>query len=171
MANILTVYYSHRGENYFPDGIRFLHKGNTEYASEFIQKAVGGDVFEIDTLKFYPSDYQKCIEVAQKELEANARPEIINKMDSLDAYDTIFVCYPNWWGTVPMCILTFLESYDLSGKKLIPLCTNEGSGMGRSEADLKKFCRGAVVVPGLAIRGHLVSSSEAEIADWAKSNL
>ena len=109
--------------------------------------------------------------MAKKELEANARPEIINKLDSLDAYDTIFVCYPNWWGTVPMCILTFLESYDLTGKKLIPLCTNEGSDMGSSERDLKKYCKGAVVVSGLAVRGHMAESSEAEITAWAKSKL
>lgn len=171
MANILTVYYSHKGENYFPDGIKFLYKGNTEYAAEYIQKAVGGDVFEIDTRHIYPSNYQKCIEVAKKELQTNARPEIINKLDSLDDYDTIFVCYPNWWGTVPMCILTFLESYDLTGKKLIPLCTNEGSGMGTSERDLEKYCKGAVVVPGLAVRGHKAETSEAEIAAWAKSKL
>ena len=70
-----------------------------------------------------------------------------------------------------MCILTFMESYDLTGKKLVPLCTNEGSGMGSSEQDLKKYCKGAVVVPGLAVRGHKAESSEAEIAAWAKSKL
>lgn len=171
MANILTVYYSRKGENYFPDGIKFISKGNTEYAAEFIHKAVGGDLIEIDTVKPYSADYSKCIEEAKKELKADSRPEITGMVDSLDAYDTIFVCYPNWWGTVPMCILTFMERYDLTGKRIIPLCTNEGSGMGNSEQDLKKYCKGAVIALGLAVRGHKAASGEAEIAAWAKSSL
>ena len=69
-----------------------------------------------------------------------------------------------------MCILTFLEHYDLTGKTVIPLCTNEGSGMGSSEKDLKKYCKGAVVVSGLSVRGHKAQSSEKEIAKWAETN-
>jgi len=67
-----------------------------------------------------------------------------------------------------MCIFTFLEHYDLTGKKIIPLCTNEGSGMANSEADLKKYCPGAEVLPGLSVKGHLCQSSEAEITAWAR---
>lgn len=169
MSRNLIVYYSRKGENYFPSGVKFIYKGNTEYAAEFIKKAVGGDLFEIETIKPYSESYSGCCDEAKTELNMNARPEIKDYLEDISVYDTLFVCYPNWWGTVPMCILTFLEHYDLKGKKIVPLCTNEGSGMGSSEKDLKKYCKDAEVVRGLAIRGHKVLSSEAEIATWAKN--
>lgn len=171
MSNVLTIYYSRKGENYFPEGIRSISKGNTAFAAEYIQKAVGGDLFEIDTIKPYADDYGKCIEEAKQELQTNARPEIRGYVDSIGDYDVIFVCYPNWWGTVPMCMLTFLEHYDLTGKKIVPLCTNEGSGMGSSEKDLRKACKGANVVSGLAVRGHQAAASEAEISAWARKQV
>lgn len=168
MANILIVYYSRKGENYWAGSIRKLEKGNTEIAAEMIQRAVGGDLFEVDTVKPYSTDYHTCTEEAQRELRANARPELKAYPDSLDGYDTIFVGYPNWWGTMPMAMFTLLERYDLSGKKIWPFCTNEGSGMGSSERDLKKLCPGATVGKGLAIRGCETAKSERQIAEWAK---
>ena len=168
MEHILIVYYSRKGQNYFAGSIRNLEKGNTEIAAEFIQKAVGGDLFEVDTVKPYSTAYTACTEEAQAELRRNARPELKEYLDSLDGYNTIFVGYPNWWGTMPMAMFTFLERYDLSGKRIIPFCTNEGSGMGISERDLKKICTGATVERGLAIRGCDTAKSEKKITDWAK---
>ena len=171
MAEILIVYYSRKGENYWNGGIKNISKGNTERVAEFIQKAVGGELLEIDTVKPYDKDYYKCIEEAKKELHANARPEIKSCPDNLDKYDTIFVGYPNWWGTMPMCMFTFLEKYDFSGKTIIPFCTNEGSGMGSSERDLKKICSGATVKSGLSIHGAESESSESKVSAWAKNSL
>ena len=140
----LIVYYSRKGENYWAGGVRNLEKGNTERVAEFVQEAVGGDLFEIETVKEYAADYYQCIDEAKAELQADARPEIKRCLEdvglSLDDYDTIFLGYPNWWGTCPMCVFTFLERYDLAGKRIIPFCTNEGSGMGGSEKHLKKIC-------------------------------
>lgn len=170
MANILTVFYSRKGENYFPDGIRSIEKGNTAWAAEHIQRAVGGDIFEIDTVKPYAANYRECCMEAVQEVKTDARPEIKGYAEDMDKYDTIFVCFPCWCGTAPMCVFTFLEHYDFSGKKIIPLCTNEGSGMGKSEKDLEKACPGAFVLPGLSVRGHLCESSAAEIGAWAKEN-
>ena len=171
MKKILTVYFSHKGENYFPNGIKVINKGNTEIAAEYIQRAVGGDMLEIDTVKAYPEDYKMCCDAAKEELNANARPEIKAFPNSISQYDTIFVCYPNWWGTVPMCIFTFLDKYDLTDKKIVPLCTNEGSGMGTSERDLKKNYPNAVFADGLSVRGHQTEASEEKIADWAKKSV
>lgn len=168
MAKILTVYYSRKGENYWNGSIKNLSKGNTEIVAEMIQKAVGGDIFEVDTVKPYSDDYYECIDEAKKELHEGARPEICGYMDSLDEYDTIFVGYPNWWGTMPMAMFTFFEHYDLSGKKIIPFCTNEGSGMGSSERDLKKICSGATVEKGLSIHGAEAAQSENKVSAWAK---
>ncbi len=170
MANLI-VYYSRKGENYVNGGIKNLAKGNTERVAEFIQNAVGGDLFEVDTVKPYAESYYECIEQAKTELRANARPEIKGYVEDISNYDRIFVGYPNWWGQMPMCMCTFLEHYDLSGKKIIPFCTNEGSGMGSSERQLKSVCKGATVVSGLSIHGAEAARSEAKVADWARKNV
>lgn len=169
---ILTVYYSRKGENYYyGSGLKKLAKGNTEIVAEFVQKAVGGDLFEVETAKPYSESYYTCIDEAKKELQANARPQLKSYPENFDEYDTIFVGYPNWWGTMPMAMFSLLERYDLTGKKIIPFCTNEGSGMGNSERDLRKLCTGAQVKDGLAIRGSAAAQSESKVAEWAKKQL
>jgi flavodoxin len=168
MAKQLVVYYSRKGENHMPGGVQVLEKGNTEYAAEYIAKAIGADLFEIDTVKPYAANYRECCMEAVQEAKANARPEIKGYVEDMSQYDTIFVCFPCWCGTAPMCVFTFLEHYDLTGKKVIPLCTNEGSGMAKSEGDIQKACPGAEVLPGLPVRGHLCESSADEIGTWAK---
>lgn len=171
MSNILVVYYSRRGENHMPGGIQVLEKGNTEYAAEYIQKALNADIFQVDTVKPYAANYRECCMEAAAETKAKARPEIRGYVEDISGYDTIFVCYPCWCGTAPMCVFTFLEHYDLTGKKIVPLCTNEGSGMAGSEKDLRDSCKGATVVPGLPVRGHQAKDSEKEIAAWALSQV
>ena len=145
MGKTLIVYYSRKGENYWNGSIKNLTRGNTEIVAEMIAEMTGADLFQVETVKTYDADYYTCIEEAKAELREGARPELKSYMDSLDGYDTIFVGYPNWWGTMPMAMFTFLEHYDLSGKRILPFCTNEGSGMGSSERDLKKICPGAAV--------------------------
>lgn len=171
MANCLVIFYSRKGENYFPGGIRSIEKGNTAYAAEYIAKAVGADLLEVDTVKPYAENYRACCAEAMEEAKSNARPEIKGYVEDISGYDTIFVCYPCWCGTAPMCIFTFLEHYDLTGKKIVPLCTNEGSGLANSVKDLEKSCPGAIIAPGLSVRGHLCAESEETIAVWAKENM
>lgn len=169
MSKVLVVYYSRTGENFMPGGLQVLEKGHTEWAAEYIQKTLSADIFEIDTVNAYSENYKECCKQAVEEAKANARPEIRGFVDDVTQYDRIFVCFPCWCGTAPMCIFTFLEHYDLTGKKIIPLCTNEGSGLANAPADLQKSCPGAVIAPGLSVRGHQVKDSEAEIAAWAKA--
>ena len=170
MSNLI-VYFSRKGENYWNGIIKNLSKGNTERVAEFVQKAVGGDLFEVKTVKEYPEDYEDCINQAQKELKSNTRPQLQSYPDNLDKYDTLFVGFPNWWGTMPMAMFAFLERYYLSGKRIIPFCTNEGSGMGSSEIDLKNICRGAKVLSGLSIHGAEAAVSERRVAEWARTSL
>lgn len=150
MSKTMIVYYSRTGENYWNGSIKNLEKGNTETVAEMVADMTGGDLFEVETVKTYPEDYYQCIDEAKAELQRGDRPEVKAYADDLEDYDTIYVGYPNWWGTMPMVMFTFLEHYDLSGKRIIPFCTNEGSGMGGSERDLKKICKGAKVCCGQA---------------------
>ena len=171
MKKSLVVYYSRKGENHMPGGIQNLPKGNTAYAAEYIAKALDADLFEIDTVKPYAANYRECCMEAVAELKAKARPEINGYVKDISGYDTVFVCYPCWCGTAPMCVFTFLEHYDWTGKKIIPLCTNEGSGMGNSEKDIASSCPGTVMVPGLSLKGHQCADSEEMLAAWAKENI
>lgn len=168
MSKTLIVYYSRKGENYVNGSVRNLAKGNTEIVAEMIADMTGGDLFEIDTVKPYAADYYICIDEAKAELRQNARPELKAYPDSLDEYDTIILGYPNWWGTMPMAMFTFLEHFDLTAKRILPFCTNEGSGMGSSERDLKKVCKGARVESGLSIHGAEAANSRSKVEDWVR---
>ncbi|MBR1863285.1 MAG: flavodoxin [Ruminococcus sp.] len=171
MAKILIVYYSRKGENYVNGSITTITKGNTERVAEYIQKAVGGDLFEVETLRPYSESYMTCIDEAKQELRAGARPELKAYPENFEEYDTVFVGYPNWWGTMPMCMFTLLEKYDFTGKTVIPFCTNEGSGLGSSEKDLKKLCKGALLKPGLSVHGAESESAGSKTAVWARNSV
>ena len=170
MANLI-IYYSRKGENYVSGAMKQLAKGNTEIVAEYIQSAIGGDLFEIETERDYSPSYMTCIEEAKAELNSNARPELKNYLDSLDGYENVFVCGPCWWGTYPMAVFTQLEKLDWTGKKVMALMTHEGSGLAESERDLKKICKGAIFGKGLAVAGHDAANSQAQVAAWAKSQV
>lgn len=171
MAKNLIIYYSREGENYWNGGIKNLLKGNTEIVAEFIQKAVGGDLFRVETVKEYAEDYYVCIDEAKKELNEQARPQLKKYIDSIADYDNIFICGPCWWGTFPMAIFTQLEKLDFAGKKVFAVMTHEGSGLGSCERDLKKICKGAVLGKGLAVHGAEAANSENKVSKWAKNVL
>ena len=171
MAKNLIIYYSRKGQNYWNGSIKNIAKGNTEIVAEFIQKAVGGDLFEIETVKPYATDYTRCTEEAQEELRAQARPELKRYLDSIEEYDNIFVCGPCWWGTYPMAVFTQLEKLDWSGKNVFAVMTHEGSGLGSCERDLKRICVGAAFGKGLAVHGADASKSEGTVSAWAKKSI
>jgi flavodoxin len=149
----LVAYFSRSGQNYVNGNITELPVGNTALLAEVIRGLVQGDSFHIETVDAYPLDYTKTTEIAQNQLRRNARPELTRTVCKMQGYDTIFLGYPNWWGTMPMAVWTFLEAYDFSGKTIVPFCTHEGSGLGRSEQDIEKLCSSAHIAPGLAIKG------------------
>ena len=171
MTDTLVVYYSRKGENYMPDGIRVLEKGNSCLAAEYIQQALDADIFEIDTVNAYAENYRECCMQAVAETKSGARPDLKAFVADMSQYRNVFVCFPCWCGTAPMCVFSFLEHYDLSGKKIIPLCTHEGSGLANAPRDLEKSCPGAQVLEGLAVRGHQVAESFEQIAAWAKAQI
>jgi hypothetical protein len=161
----LIAYYSRKGQNYVGGSIVNLPVGNTEVIAKKIQALTGYDLFEIDTMKQYPIDYMETTRVAQRELDAEARPELTETIYNMDDYGVIYLGYPNWWGTFPMAVATFLESYNFAGKTIVPFCTHEGSGMG-CLSDIQMLCPEAVVVKGLAIRGGSVRSADEVVKSW-----
>lgn len=168
MGKILIAYYSRKGQNYVSGAIKDLKVGNTAVAAEMLGALTGGDLFEINTVAAYPVDYTEATEVARKELRAGARPALKAQVAGMEDYDTVILGYPNWWGTMPMAVYTFLEVHDFSGKKILPFCTHEGSGLGRSEKEIAKLCPGAEVLKGLAIHGTGVSGAKKDLEKWLK---
>ena len=146
----------------------FSYSGNTQVIANQIHKSVGGDIFEIKTVDSYPDDYDAVVKQAKKEQEENYRPKLATQVDDINSYDVIFVGYPNWWGTMPMPIFTFLEQYNLSGKTIVPFCTHEGSALGRSVEDIKKTCPQSTVLEGLAIRGKNVDNASEDVSKWLR---
>lgn len=166
MSDKLIVYYSRADENYVSGVLKMLPVGNTEIAAGYIKELTGADMFKIEQKEPYSAGYNECIAQAQEDQKKDARPELVNMPDSIEKYSEIYLCYPNYWGTVPMAVFTFLDNFSFEGKTVKPLCTHEGSGMGRSEGDIKAHCKGANTEKGLAIHGSSVKQSKSQIEKW-----
>ena len=164
----LIAYYSHAGNNCVNGNIVNLPLGNTEVMAHLIQKLTGSDIFRVDTVNAFPEGYQETTEVAKEELRRNVRPGRSGPVDNMADYNVIYLSYPKWWGTMPMVVFTFLEAYDLAGKTIIPFCTHQGNGMGRSESDIRRLCSGANVIKGLDIRGGSVQNALDDVTDWLR---
>ena len=162
----LVIYFSRNGENYFGGELKNIEKGNTEVIAEYIQEIDGADLFKVEPAVEYPEDYMKCIDVAKKEQQSDARPEIKETLESIDDYDTIYIGFPNWWGTLPMPMFTQLEQLDFAGKVVKPFVTHEGSGFGSSQKDLAKLCQGAEIKGGLSIPGASVYDAKNTVKVW-----
>lgn len=144
----------------------FSHSDNTREIANQIHEKIGGDIFEIVTVNPYPTDYDAVVDQAKQEQEDNYRPELATEIENMDSYDVVFVGYPNWWGTMPMPVFAFLEEYDFSGKTIIPFCTHEGSGLGRSVEDITELCPQSTILDGLAIRGSSVETAQDDVSEW-----
>lgn len=165
----LIAYFSRPGNNYVGGQIVDLPVGNTEVVATMIQERTGGDLFRIDPVQVYPKDYTETTDVAKEELRTKARPELTGRVENIASYDLIFLGYPNWWGTMPMPVFTFLEGHDLSKKTIAPFCTHEGSGLGHSITDLRTACPHSAVVDGIAIRGGDVKNAQDAVSGWLRS--
>ena len=170
MTKTLIAYFSRADENYFGGAMRYVKVGNTEIVCGLMKELIDADSFKIEMKEPYSPVYMTCIEEAKKDLRAKARPELVAMPESIDEYDTIILAYPNYWGTMPMAVFTFLEAFDFTGKTILPLCTNEGSGMGGSERDIKRACPDALVKNGLSITGSQAANSAGRVRKWLAAN-
>ncbi len=166
--SILVAYFSLAGEQY---GVGVIEEGNTSIIAKMIAEQTGADLFEIEAVNAYPETYDGLLDVSRQEMSDNARPEIVGTVDNMEDYDIVFVGYPNWWGDMPMIIYNFLESYDFSGKTVIPFCTHGGSGLSDTESTIADIT-GAEMMDGFDIAGEAAQNqrdkaSEA-VTEWLR---
>lgn len=167
MSSII-IYFSRSGENYFGGELKNIEKGNTEVIAEYIRELDDATLFKVEPAEEYPADYMKCIDVAKKEQQDDARPAIRETLDSIDEYDTVYIGFPNWWGTLPMPMFTQLEKLDFEGKVIKPFVTHEGSGFGSSKKDINELCSGAEIKNGLSIPGANVYEAKNTVESWIR---
>lgn len=147
----------------------FIASGVTAKLSERLASAIGSDLHEIKPEKPYTSadlDWRDSNSRSSVEMKDKSfRPAIANSVENMDQYDTVFVAFPIWWYVAPTIINTFLEAYNLDGKKIIPLATSGSSGMGNTNKELAPSCKGATLEDG---KRFAANAGEKELADWAK---
>lgn len=143
-----------------------LAPGNTEKVVHFIQEQVGGDMFSIIVDEPYSSDYDECLDRASDELAQQARPTIVDTVENMDEYDVIFLGYPNWWSSCPMAIFSFIESYDLSNKTIIPFCAHGTGGLGRSIEDLQDALPHSTLLDAFGVYRPDTDSCQDDVNQW-----
>jgi flavodoxin len=146
----------------------FSHSGNTREIANQIHKSVGGDIFEIQSVKPYPDDYDTVVKQAKQELDSGHKPALKTRIENIKPYDLVFIGYPNWWGTIPAPVRTLLSEYDFSKKTIVPFCTHEGTGLGRSVTDISRLCPQSTMLEGVAIRGRDVETAQNKVSEWLR---
>lgn len=178
-SGILIAYFSRVGNTEFESDVDIVSSaslqtkdgeliGNAQILAQYAQDSLSGDLFAIQTMQAYPSEYGDTTDMASAEQAENARPELAAQVENINDYHTVILVYPDWWGTMPMALFTFLESYDFSGKTIAPLCTHGGSGLGRSVQDIQSLRPDATLVDGLAVRGDSVADAAKTVAEWLR---
>lgn len=164
MEKSLIIYFSRADENY---SVGYITKGNTEIAAEYLKELTGADMFKVDPLVPYASDYRTCTEEARQRI---GHAPIKDNPGSPEVYDVIYVMSPIYWGTFAPEMETALMGLDFTGKTVRIITTHEGSGLGNVVSHVSRICKGARVDrKGLAIWGSQVKHSKAEIAQWLHS--
>lgn len=144
----------------------FSWSGNTEALAGMIQSETGGDLFEIAPAEAYTEDYDALLDIARDEQSSGVRPALADAVDNWDGYDVVFVGYPNWWSDAPMAVYTFLESYDWTGKTLVPFNTSSSGGFGRSLDGVAESASGANILEGFTVRAGSLDGAQADVSAW-----
>jgi len=146
----------------------FSWSGNTREIAGQIHKAVGGSLFEIVSVDKYPSGYNETLAQAKKELDAGYLPELVSEVDDIESYGVVFIGYPNWWGTIPRPVASFLSKCDSPGKTIVPFCTHGGDRLGQSIEDIARICPHSTILEALAVRGGDSRNSQNRISEWLR---
>lgn len=161
----LIIYFSRADENYFGGEMRYVEKGNTEVIAEYIKDITGADMFKVEPLNPYPSNYMECIEEAKVRTREHNAP-IKENVPDISSYEVIYVGSPIYWGGMPEELFTALKELNFTGKIIRPFVTHEGSGLSGVPRQLKEICNGAEVLDGIAITGSEVKNAKAKVESW-----
>lgn len=146
--------------------VYFSESGNTQGMANIIHELIGADIVEIEMQHPYSDNYSALLDEAERDLIANARPALRTHIDNMDEYTTVLLGYPNWYALLPMPVYTFLESYDFSGKRIVPFCSHGNGMFGESVANICKSCPDADVREALSVTYSGGSSLRSEIRTW-----
>ncbi len=141
-------------------------KGTTEVAADWILNALGGEKFLIQAEESYPTEFQSVVDRNHEEAAQHALPALLGSVEDMEQIDVVFLGYPIWNMTVPRAVQTFLSSYDFSGKTIIPFCTHDGYGSGRSYSDIADACPDATVLEGIAIEATEILEAKDAVDAW-----
>ena len=148
----------------------FSWGGNTKGVAEEIVRQTGADLFEITMAHPYSNDYNTVLNEAQRDQNAQTRPELSTHVENMAQYDTVLLGYPNWWASIPMPVASFLEEYDFSGKTIIPFCSHGGGRFGQSLTAIAKLAPNAVMGDALSVHYSGGSSLSDDVTEWLKNN-
>lgn len=176
-GRILIAYFSRWGNTNYPSDVdatsgasilinKGSRQGTTQVVADYIQSAVGGDVHLIETSEPYPAEFDDVRDQNHAEQNAGTLPALKNRIDNIDQYEVIFIGYPVWATDVPQAVLSFLSAYYLSGKRVVPFCTHDGYGAGRSYRSVQNAASGATMLDGIALESTNVLSAETQIKTW-----
>lgn len=164
---VLVVYFSRTGENSVDGEIKIIEKGYTEIVAEKIASKTNGELYKLEPLEPYPFSYKECVLRAKEE----GFVPYHKKLENLDAYDTIFLGFPNWWRSYPRIVATFLRDYSFVGKTIIPFCTNEEGTFGIGERELRNSVKGAIIKSGFSCRGYDANHCDSALDEFLKTVL
>jgi flavodoxin len=146
--------------------VYYSRSGNTRKIADLIQQEVGGILHEIEPETLYPESYDATVDQAKREIQAGYKPALRSDLDSVEAYDTVFVGSPNWWNTIAPPVATFLSQHDLSGKRIVPFCTHGGGGLGRVAQDIARLCPESTVLRSFYTYGRGGVDAQARVSAW-----
>ena len=150
--------------------IFYSWSGNTKGIATQIHQKTGGDLVELELVQPYSSNYNTCLDEAKRDMERGARPELKTKIADMGQYDIVCLGYPNWWATIPMPIATLLETYDFSGKIILPFCSHGGGRLGQSVTDIAKLAPKSTIKEALSVHSSGGGSLSRDIDAWLRKN-
>lgn len=150
--------------------VYFSWSGNTRLIAGKIKNITGADMAELEPQKPYSREYNTCLDEALSDQKKQARPKLKNRFDNIGEYKTVLLGYPNWWGSIPMPVATFLQSYNFEGKKIIPFCSHGGGRFGQSISAISKLCPKSILGKPFETYRAGGSSIDRDVANWLKEN-
>ena len=168
MAKTLMAFFSRADENYFGGSMRYIEVGNTEVVARKIKDMIGADLFKIEMKTPYAKDYNTCIAEAKEHQKQDARPELKSLPTSIDAYETVILGYPNYWGTMPRAVFSFLKALNDEHIVIHPFITHDGGDYGTSLTDIKTLCPHATITEPLSLKCTHIQCQLSAIENWVK---